>query len=146
MRDGSGRSHLMGAQLRWARVRDNSGMWARVRGDSGMSSSILERALRHIIKFLNKSGCASTWSAQKYEISKDRQPVPQSNFGNRPEANTIKGKIQISHVRSRSPASDNTVDRNLQLSNGCWVKTVSVAPSAGKCNADHCLSSCFGKR
>ena len=54
------------------------------------TATILERALN----------CASTWSAQEYEISKNRYPVAQSKFSNRDEA------------------SDNTVDKNLQLGSG----------------------------
>ena len=63
-------------------------------------ATVLERVLRHSIKFFNKSNRASTWSAQEYEIMKEREPVAQSKFSNRPET------------------SDNTVDRNLELSNG----------------------------
>ena len=59
-------------------------------------ATILERVLRHSIKLFNKSDCASTWSAQEHEIMKEREPVAQSKFSNRPEA------------------SDNTVDRNLE--------------------------------
>ena len=54
----------MSTQLGWARVHDDSGMSRKPRFllNVTCSTSIFP------IRLLNKSGCASTWSAQEYEI------------------------------------------------------------------------------